>query len=106
MEVTQEERELLIYFMKNRYIFFKRLFPDSIILFKTKNKYETYKNEKSLMKYIKFKTIYNLKKLKINYIIIDDLNIKYKKTYKNNNYYKYYYQEKINKIFLFIIKSE
>ena len=90
--------------MKNKYIFFKKLFPNSIILFKIKDKYKVYKNDKLLIEYIKFKTTNDLEKIKINYIIVNELKIENKKIFKNNNYYKYYYQSKINMI-LFLIDS-
>ena len=85
--------------MKNRYFFFKRLYFDCIILFKYKNNYKSIKDDLFVLNYINFKSLKDLKIRNINFIIIDGLEVCYKKTFKNNNYYKYYYQMKIYRIY-------
>lgn len=80
--------------MKNRYIFFKRLFKDCIIIFKIKDKYTSIGIDKLLIPY--------LRKNNINYIIIDEDNevtiIKNKKNDYCEIYKKIYLKEKIIEI--------
>ena len=38
--------------MKNKYIFFKRLYKDYVIIFEVKGKYKSLKWDKELIKYI------------------------------------------------------
>ena len=63
--------------MKNRYIFFKRLFPNYVVLLNDK----TMGIDKYLKEFIKNNDI--------NYIIVDDDNLIEVKKVENNNY-KYY----------------
>lgn len=74
--------------MKNRYIFFKRLYKDYVIVFVEKDRYISFGIDKYLLEFINNKDL--------NYIIVDnDNDIKVKK-FKVNKYREYVY-----KIFLF-----
>lgn len=74
--------------MKNRYIFFKRLYKDYVIIFVEKDRYISFGIDKYLLEYINNKDL--------NYIIVEnDNDIKVKK-FKKNEYRKYVY-----KVFLF-----
>ena len=64
--------------MKNRYMFFKRLFKEYVIIFKDN---KSFKIDKKLIKYIKNGDI--------NYLIVDNDNNFIKYESKKNNY-KYY----------------
>ena len=64
--------------MKNRYIFFKRLFKDYIIVFKIKDKYTSIGIDKLLIPY--------LRKNNINYVIIDEDNNVENHTFSVNEY--------------------
>ena len=76
--------------MKNRYYFLKRLYKDYVIVFKKKN-YYLYGKDK-FIRYLKKNTIINtLENLHINYIIVDNLDIKIKK-FNDNKYYLYLYR--------------
>ena len=68
--------------MKNRYIFFKNLFPNYLILFLKKGKYYSFGFDKKLMPY----------KDNINYVVINEDNtvIIFK---QKHNCYVYYYQK-------------
>ena len=71
--------------MKNRYIFFKRLFKEYVIVFDIDNKYKSLGIDKALIKYIGNNDL--------NYIIIDNKNnVEVKKQVKNN-YKKYVIKE-------------
>ena len=71
--------------MKNRYIFFKRLFKDYIIVFKIKDKYTSIEIDKLLIPY--------LNKNNINYVIINEDNNVEIHTFSVNEYD--YYVKKI-----------
>lgn len=66
----------------NKYIFFKSIYKDYIIIFEKNNNLKTYGFDKKLIKYKNNNDI--------NYIIIDNnFNVTFYKS-KLNNYYKYY----------------
>ena len=65
--------------MKNKYLFFKHLFPNCILLFKSKNTYKSYKQDLYILKYIHFQSLKDLKKKQINFIVIDGVKIYFKK---------------------------
>lgn len=66
----------------NKYIFFKSIYKDYIIIFEKNNNLKTYGFDKNLIKYKNNNDI--------NYIIIDNnFNVTFYKS-KLNNYYKYY----------------
>ena len=66
----------------NKYIFFKSIYKDYIIIFEKNNNLKTYGLDKNLIKYKNNNDI--------NYIIIDNnFNVTFYKS-KLNNYYKYY----------------
>lgn len=74
--------------MKNRYIFFKRLFPEYVIIFDDGKKRKSLYQDKILMKYIGNKDI--------NYVVVDnEFNISIVKN-DINNYKKY-----VIKLFLY-----
>lgn len=76
---------------KNRYVFIKRTYPNTVVIFKNRNnKYIGYSNQKDFLKYIEFKRLNNLSKLKINYIVISNMQILEHKTFEENNYELYY----------------
>lgn len=66
----------------NKYLFFKSIYKDYIILFEKNNNLKTYGFDKNLIKYKNNNDI--------NYIIIDNnFNVTFYKS-TLNNYYKYY----------------
>ena len=66
----------------NKYLFFKSIYKDYIIIFEKNNNLKTYGFDKNLIKYKNNNDI--------NYIIIDNnFNVTFYKS-KLNNYYKYY----------------
>lgn len=68
--------------MNKRYLFFKRLFSNYIIILKRKDREITYGIDKELVKY----------KDKINYIIVDEKNnVVINK--KKKNFYDFYYKK-------------
>ncbi len=84
--------------IKNRYIFLKRSYPQTIILFKNNGHIKSYNRDKMVLKSIKFKKIRDLQNKRINYLVINNLNIiKYQK-FNNNNYNLYYLKVEINNL--------
>lgn len=76
---------------KNRYVFIKRTYPNTIVIFKNSdNKYVGYSEQKEFLEYLKFKQLNNLSKLKINYIVISNMQILEHVTFDDNKYELYY----------------
>ena len=76
---------------KNRYVFIKRTYPNTIVIFKNNNnKYIGYSEQKEFLEYLKFKQLNNLSKLKINYIVISNMQILEHVTFDDNKYKLYY----------------
>lgn len=69
--------------MRNRYIFFKKLFPNYLVIFIKKEKYWTMGIDKKLLKYQKNNDI--------DYVVINELNKPeiYKGTVNNYDFYVY-----------------
>ena len=67
--------------MKNKYVFFKNLYKDYVIIFEVKGKYKSLKCDKKLIKYINNGDL--------SYVIVKhDFNVLVNKV-SNNNYYRY-----------------
>ena len=77
--------------MKNRYEVIKKLYPEYIIILIKKAKYITIDTDKEIMDYLKIDSLNKLKKFKMNYLILDNLEIVDIKEYNQNNNYKIYY---------------
>ena len=76
--------------IRNRYVFIKRTYPSTIVIFKKENKYKSYGKYKEFLEYLKFHKLNDLNKLNINYIVIGDMAILEYKTFPNNNFNIYY----------------
>ena len=72
--------------MKNRYLILKSMYPKFWVLIKRSEKYFTFNNDKLLWIYFKNK---NLNSLKINYLVLENLEIIKKKEYNENKYEEY-----------------
>ena len=84
---------------KYRYQFTKDTFPGYIVFLVVKRKYITYDNDLEILKYIKYKDKLSLlDKYKINYLVLDNLDIIIQKKFEDNNYYKYLYLTKLDKV--------
>ena len=82
----------------NRYKFAKRVYPEYVVLLLTKDKYITYDCDLRLIQYIKFNGNFSIfDKYKINYLVLDNLDITKKKEYDLNNYDLYLKKMIINK---------
>lgn len=75
---------------KNRYVFIKRTYPNTIVIFEKNNKYIGYREDKEFLEFLKFKKLNDLNKLKINYIVIRNMIILEHKTFDKNMYKIYY----------------
>ena len=82
----------------NRYVFFKRCFPKYLIFFSKNGKLTSYSKDKEMVEYLKLKDIKILRKLHINYLILNNVNIIEKHTFKYNNYYIYYKRWRLNSL--------
>ena len=83
----------------NRYKFAKEVHPEYVVLLLIKDKYITYGSDLELIHYIKFNEnlcIFN--KYKINYLVLDNLDIIEKSSYDINNYDLYLRKMIIEKI--------
>ena len=86
-----------------RYKFTKDIYPEYIVLLLVKGNYVTYGNDYELLRYIKFKNKLSVfDKYKINYLVLDDLDIEIIKEYDVNNYTKYLHQIKLESIIVSI----
>jgi len=79
--------------VRNRYEIVSKFYKDYVILILLKRKLYIYKNNVLT----DFKKINKLKKLHINYLILDNLDIK-KKEYEDNRYEEYYLKHSLNNI--------
>lgn len=84
--------------LKNRYIFIKRTYPNTLVLFDKKNKFASYKSEREFLDFLKFKDLKDLNRLKINYIIISNMTILKQVNFANNQYLLQYKRFRLNKI--------
>lgn len=76
---------------KNRYLFIRRTYPNTMVIFKNKdNLYVGYSDQKEFLEYLKFKKLNNLNKLNINYIVISNMSILEHKAFDDNKYELYY----------------
>ena len=75
---------------KNRYVFIKRTYPKTIVIFEKLNKLCGYQEHKEFLEYLKFKKLNDLNKLKINYIVIRNMVILKHQEFDENMYNIYY----------------
>ena len=88
-----------------RYEFAKKIYPNRLIIFKTKNGYKSIGKDQVLLDYIIInKLLFKLKDLKINFVLIDNMDIIDEGCFDKDNYYRYVKISMLNKI-LFSIKS-
>ena len=80
--------------IRNRYDIARKHYNNTAILVLKKRKLYTYNKDNLL---VDFKKINTLKKLHINYIILDNLEV-IKKEYEDNKYEEYYLKDKLNNI--------
>lgn len=76
--------------IKNRFLIIKQIYNDYIIFIKRKDDYYTFASDTEILEYIKYKKMKDLNRKKINYLILDNLEIIKKYEYKGNNKYKEY----------------
>ena len=88
----------------NRYEFIKNLYSNYIIFIKKKDKYYTYYLDNFVLQLLKVDYYKKIENYKINYLLIDNLEVVSKFCYKNNNYNKYLVIYLINDIFNIIKK--
>ena len=84
--------------LKTRHQFIKRIYKDYIIIYIKNNNYYIYNYEFLSLFKDKLNIINKLNKYHVNYIIIDNMNIIEKKSFNDNNYYRYMYKYMIYKI--------
>ena len=78
--------------MKERYEIIKKIYPDYLILFKSKDKIKYYGNDKEIIE------IFSIDKLnRVNKIVLNNLEIERKEEYLNNEYDLYYIKMKLIK---------
>ena len=69
-----------------RYLFTKRLYPNYLVFILSKNKLITYSYDLEISLYLGFNNVFNKN---INYIILDNLDLR-KYEFNNNNYFYYF----------------
>lgn len=76
--------------MFTRYKFIKKLYPNYLVIIKYNDKFKSFRMDCLLLNYlIDNNKIKKLNKLKINYVILNNLDIIEINEYLNNNYYRY-----------------
>ena len=84
----------------NRYSFTKEVYPNYVVLLLKNGKYYSYGKDKMIIKYIGFKDRTNIfRKKKINYLVLDELDIVEKYEYLDNELDRYLYLIRMKKIF-------
>lgn len=76
--------------MYNRYYELKNLYKDYLIIIKNKNKYKLYDKDREIYTFLNVKNHKYLKKYKINFIFLDNLDIIELHKYEDNKYLEYY----------------
>jgi hypothetical protein len=92
--------------MKNRFLIIKHLFPDYLILIRKKDKLLSFDIDNMIFKIINYKTINDLNKKHINYLILDNLEIELKKEYNDNRYKEYLMKTSLIKLMERMINFE
>ena len=87
---------------KNRYVFIKRTYPKTIVIFEKLNKLCGYQEHKEFLEYLKFKKLNDLNKLKINYIVIRNMTIINHQIFTNNMFEIYYTRFNLFKLINYI----
>ena len=76
--------------MFTRYKFIKKLYPNYLVIIKYNDKVKSFRMDGLLLNFlIDNNIIKKLNKLKINYVIVNNLDIIDTKDYLNNNYYRF-----------------
>lgn len=76
--------------MYNRYSFTKKIYPKYLVIIQRKNKYFSFGNDLLILNSINFNNkIEILNDKKINYLILDNLDIIDIRDYIDNQYYRY-----------------
>lgn len=84
----------------NRHSFTKEVYPDYVVLLYKNDRYYSYGRDRSILRYIGFKNKTNiLRKNKINYLVLDELDIVEKYEYLDNELDRYLYLIRMNRIF-------
>lgn len=73
-----------------RYTFSKQFFKETIILFLEKEEYRSFKEDYKILEMIRFKKISDLKRKKINYVVLQGLTIIDQESFVDNTYKIYY----------------
>ena len=84
----------------NRYSFTKEVYSDYVVLLVKNNRYYSYARDRSVLEYIRFKNKTSiLRKKRINYLVLDELDIVEKYEYSGNELDRYLYLIRMKKIF-------
>lgn len=76
--------------MFTRYKFIKKLYPRSLVIIKSDDRYKSFRKDGVLLDYIIYNFNLNkISKFKINYIIVENLDIIDEKEFVDSNYYKF-----------------
>ena len=88
--------------LKNRYFFLKRTYPKTIILFLKNAKYKSYGLDNNFLTFLHFKNLSTLNKLKINYLVLQNMEILNHQIFSHNMYDIYYKRYQFIKIITII----
>lgn len=86
-----------------RYAFLKNSFKNSVVFLEKNNKLKTY--DKEFLKFIKYKNLKSLDKLKIDYIVVNNMTIIEHKKFDKNKYQLYYARFRLYKLIKSIISD-
>ena len=71
----------------NRYLFLKKMYPEYVIFILEKDKLITYNWDLKILNILSFDGLININ---VNYIILDGLDIVFRKEYFDNSYFYYF----------------
>lgn len=85
-----EKKKIMKKGIFTRYSYIKKLYPNRLIIIKTKKGYTSFNKDKILLDYlINSHKIHNIDNLELDYLIVDNMLVVKEGVFTNNNYYKY-----------------
>lgn len=79
--------------LKTKYYFLKKIYRDCVLIFLKNHSYNVFYEDQILLKgFEKSGMLKKLNEKMVNYIILENLEIKTQVIYENNHYYEYFYK--------------
>lgn len=89
-ELFKRKKKIMKKGIITRYSYIKKLYPNRLIIIKTKKGYTSFNKDKILLDYlINSHKIHTIDNLELDYLIVDNMLVVKERCFTNNNYYKY-----------------